>query len=231
MSAATVEPNAPADGLPVFVANGRRRYRAVRVGKVALGIALAVWLAALCASLIGFAPLPLPALSGSNDGQAVSAVRPQSPDPRTFGDGVHRDAHYRPSGVKPSTAPRSRGDGPSKGPADGSSAGTSNTVAQTHAPTADVTQTSSTSGSSSNQTTSPPPTSTPPAPSPPAPSPPAPSPAPPPTTTPPPSDSTSPPDQPGPTGSPDGSGGTTSGSSSGSTTPTPDTSGGGSVPG
>jgi molecular chaperone DnaK len=227
MSAATVEPKVPADGLPVFVANGRRRDRAVRVGKLALGIALAGWIAALCASLIGFAPLPVPALSSSDDGQAVSAVRPQSPDPRTFGDGVHRDAHYRASGVKSSTAARRGGGGSSKGAADRSPAGTSNTVARTHAPTADVTQTSSTSGSSSNQTTNPPPTSTPPAPSP-APPPPAP---PPTSTTPPPSDSTSPPDQPGPTGSPDGSGGTTSGSSSGSTTPTPDTSGGGSVPG
>ena len=231
MSATTVEPEAPTDGLPVFVANGTRRYRAVRVGKVALGIALAGWVAALCASLIGFAPLPLPVLSGSDDGQAVSAVRPQSPGPRHFERGIQRTPSDGGSGVKSSAAAR-RGGGTGGGAAR-SITGTSDTPARTQSPTAGVAQTASTTGSSSNQATSPQPTSISPAPST-DPPPPAPSPSPSPTpTTPPPTDSTSPPDQPDPTGSPDGSGGTTSGSSSESTrtTPTPDTSGSGRVPG
>lgn len=117
MSAATLEPKAPADGLPVFVAKGRRRYRAVRVGKVALGIALAGWLAALCAGLIGFAPLPLPALSGSDDGQAVSAVRAQSADPRPVGPVTRRGPGGGGSGDKSSTAAR-RGETPEVAPPD-----------------------------------------------------------------------------------------------------------------
>jgi hypothetical protein len=230
MSATTVEPEAPTDGLPVFVANGTRRFRAVRVGKVALGIALAGWVAALCASLIGFAPLPLPVLSGSDDGQAVSAVGPQSPGPRHFERGTQRAPSDGGSGVKSSAAAR-RGGGTGGGGAARSITDTSDTPARTQSPTAGVAQTASTTGSSSNQATSPQPTSISPAPSA-DPPPPAPSPSPTPTT-PPPTDSTSPPDQPDPTGSPDGSGGTTSGTSSESTTttPTPDTSDSGSVPG
>ncbi len=159
MSAATLEPKAPADGLPVFVAKGRRRYRAVRVGKVALGIALAGWLAALCAGLIGFAPLPLPALSGSDDGQAVSAVRAQSADPRPVGPVTRRGPGGGGSGDKSSTAARRGGDA-GGGPAR-STTGTSDSPARTPPPSAGVAQTASTTGSSSNHATSPQPTSIP----------------------------------------------------------------------
>jgi hypothetical protein len=219
MSAATLEPKPPANGLPVFVANGRRRYRAVQLAKVALGLALAGWLAALCASLIGFAPLPLPALSGSDDGHAVSAVRPQSPAPASVGDGTRRGASDGASGGKSSTAGRSRGDAPRGGGAARSTAGTNDTSARTQPPTADVGH----NGSSSNPAGSPKPTSPEPSAQPP-PEAPAPTSTAPTSTTPVPSNSTSSPDQPASTSSPDGGGGTTSQPAPQSTTTTGTTS-------
>lgn len=246
MSAATLEPKPPADGLPVFVANGRRRYRAVQLAKVALGLAFAGWLAALCASLIGFAPLPLPALSGADDGHAVSAVRPQSPASQSAGDATRRPASVGASGGKSSTAGRSRGDAPKGGGAARSTAGTSDTSARTSArtqpPTADVGH----NGSSSNAAGSPQPSGTSPEPSAqPPPEAPAPTSTAPPSTTPAPPDSTSSPDQPASTTSPDGGGsttsepasksttttGTTSEPASQSTTTTPDTPASGTLPG
>jgi hypothetical protein len=197
MSTAALEPKPPAGGLPVFLANGKRRYRAVQLAKVALGLALAGWLAALCASLIGFAPLPLPALFGSDDGHAASASRLQSPGRPSVADGTRRGASDRASGGKSPTPGRSAR----------STAGTSDARARTQAPTADVMR----NGSSSNPAGSPQPSGTSPEPS--AQSPPA---VPAPTsTTPVPSGSTSSPDQPASTSSPDGGSGTTS------TTPVP----------
>ena len=86
MPAAKFEPNLSTDGLPVFVAEGRRRQNAVRLVKITIGLALAGWLAALAAGLTGFAPLPLLPLPGADQGHTAPVVRPQgSGDPPVAG--------------------------------------------------------------------------------------------------------------------------------------------------
>ncbi len=77
MEARTVQQASTAEQLPVFVADGRRRNRAVRLLAATAGLLLAGWLAALAAGLVGLAPLPRLALPGAGQGDAISA--PQHP--------------------------------------------------------------------------------------------------------------------------------------------------------
>jgi hypothetical protein len=222
---AMLEPKPQADGLPVFVANGRRRFRAVRLGKIVLALALAGWLAALSASLIGFAPLPLPALTGADEEHPVAAVRPQSSGDPHAGLATSRDARAGSSGRGSLTAGRGEGKTPKRGsgatsiPGDTSApAGTQPSTTGDAQTSSDSTSSSSTAGSSSQTSTT----------ASPAPAP-APAPAPPPTTAPTASDPTSSPDQPSSTTSPDGASSTISPPTQGSTT-SPDSSSSGSLP-
>jgi hypothetical protein len=69
------------DTTPVFVAGGRHRNHAVRLGAATLGLLLAGWLTALAVGLIGFSPLPELTLPGAGSAQSAPATPDQGPQP------------------------------------------------------------------------------------------------------------------------------------------------------